>query len=260
MSFNPSGVAAPNSQLTPNFQKGSGNNGSSIKLLLKKRRDPISELRKEPVIISLDEISKNNASNVTDLDPRLTQSRFLRKEPTQFSAALPSFGNKEQFSCAAKFKVENVKTEAKPQVGKEKLLIGADEKPNDPRVNRSSVKLKVPDLQAAISPGDDANSLFKPPQVVTPVALLKKPSSSLVATLPDLNLDMPATCEDQTKMPHCFPPRRTREPPKLPKLVRGKTYPLDKNSNAETIYSSAHYCGSALCEEAVSFSGRLDSS
>uniref|UniRef100_H2Y439 C3H1-type domain-containing protein n=1 Tax=Ciona savignyi TaxID=51511 RepID=H2Y439_CIOSA len=169
---------------------------------LLRRRLSTSELAKEPVTIPLVVKQSADSMHIAHPDPRMTLSRLFGKKRSEFRAPLPGFYSDELMLTGAG-KLPGLKITLSSEQSKrssDPRLIHSKIKTVDPR---SKTKINDPRLRARSKPEPQKHSVPSKPS-----ALLTKPPTSVIPSLPELDLDFVA---DKT------PPRE--KSPKLPSPV-----------------------------------------
>ncbi|XP_076801481.1 uncharacterized protein LOC143445948 [Clavelina lepadiformis] len=204
-----------------------------------RRRLSTSELLKEPATIPL--VTKHNTDSIHSAhpDPRMSLSRLFGKTRTEFKATLPHFSKDVilpssnlrglRITLSSDTAKSNVSTEnVDPRASQSRLKMDPRSKGkslNDPRLRgraTSITKTSPPHIAALQKPKQ-----FIPPK---PTALLMKPSSSVIPSLPELNLDFASIQEDKTKSAGSEKSPTNSEEPlvRLPKLLRGSVRPANR--------------------------------
>ena len=227
-------------------RRGSGNGASPShhhsRDLPVRRRLSTSELYKEPITIPLVAKQNSDSMRVSHPDPRVSLSRLFGKTKTEFRASIPVFGKDVMIPGSVKMtglKITLSSTDtskihtngdkrtdprllhshSRPRSGDPRMK----PKPNDPRLrSRGSSTHKTSPPQSTPAPVTKSPSI--PP---TPTALLTKPASSIIPSLPELNLDLAPQPKPKVAAPPISPASTKPGDPlaRLPKLLRANVRP-----------------------------------
>nr|CAB3267880.1 zinc finger protein ZF(C3H)-7 [Phallusia mammillata] len=197
-----------------------------------RRRLSTSELNKEPIVIPLVAKQSADSMHASHPDPRISLSRLFGQKRTEFRGPRPEFG-KDLLPMSGKLvglkitlssegnrpnptdkradpRLSMQQTRTKPAVADPRVK----SKPNDPRLGRrASATMKSP-------PSQQSTPAPKPLIPQKPAALLTKPPSSIIPSLPELNLDLAHVAENNKTSP-----TSTADASGLPKLLRASGKP-----------------------------------
>ena len=230
-------------------RRGSGNDASPShhhsRDLPVRRRLSTSELYKEAITIPL--VTKHNSDTMhsSHPDPRVSLSRLFGKTRTEFRASIPVFGKDVMLPGSGKMmglKITLSSTDSS------KTHINGDKRA-DPRLSHSHSRTRSGDPRIKSKPNDPrlrsrghSTTKTSPPRSShtsvatrapsippTPTALLTKPSSSIIPSLPELNLDLAPMPQSKPKVqvPPVSPASTKPGDPlaRLPKLLRANVRP-----------------------------------
>nr|NP_001121591.1 ziinc finger protein Ci-ZF(C3H)-7 [Ciona intestinalis]FAA00112.1 TPA: zinc finger protein [Ciona intestinalis] len=195
-----------------------------------RRRLSTSELNKDPVTIPLVVKQSSDSMHAEHPDPRMTLSRLFGQKRREFTAPLPGFYS-EELMLSASGKLPGLKITVSSDNSKKRT--------SDPRLNqptsrpkasdpRSKGKLNDPRLRGRALSAVKTDPIPPKPSIpVQPSALLSKPPTSGIPSLPELNLDF-ANISEKSKSPPLKSPKRLSPIAKMPTLSRASVTSQNK--------------------------------